>query len=166
MAVTNKVRVELGNNGSKFCKFCHDKKKKNFFKSKKFVKSKKFFFKSKNSKSPKKNKQPYEKCYTKKIFFYKSKSNRPIHFNYTTVVLHYCSTTLTPILYFHDNPTEITLQEKKSNKNVTNQRTIGLISADRSNKATLLLTIPRSKFKSSAKDLSSLIFEVIIQGRR
>ncbi|ORX33265.1 hypothetical protein BCR32DRAFT_239461, partial [Anaeromyces robustus] len=46
----------------------------------------------------------------------------------------------------------------------TNQRTIGLISADRSNKATLLLTIPRSKFKSSAKDLSSLIFEVIIQG--
>lgn len=48
----------------------------------------------------------------------------------------------------------------------TNQRTIGLISADRSNKATLLLTIPRSKFKSSAKDLSSLIFEVIIQGIR
>ena len=46
----------------------------------------------------------------------------------------------------------------------TNQRTIGLISVDRSNKATLLLTIPRSKFKSSAKDLSSLIFEVIIQG--
>src|ERR1700709_2505750 len=28
----------------------------------------------------------------------------------------------------------------------------GLISADRSNKATLLLTIPRSVFKSSAKD--------------
>ena len=66
----------------------------------------------------------------------------------------------------HDNPTENIIQEKKSNKNVTNQRTIGLISADRSNKATLLLTIPRSKFKSSAKDLSSLIFEVIIQGRR
>ncbi|TPX52929.1 hypothetical protein PhCBS80983_g06409 [Powellomyces hirtus] len=30
----------------------------------------------------------------------------------------------------------------------------GLISADRSNKATLLLTIPRSLFKSSAKDLT------------
>ena len=57
-------------------------------------------------------------------------------------------------------------KKKKVTKNVTNQRTIGLISADRSNKATLLLTIPRSKFKSSAKDLSSLIFEVIIQGRR
>lgn len=164
MAVTNKVRVELGNNGSKFCKFCHDKKK-NFFKSKKFVKSKKFFFKSKNSKSPKKNKQPYEKCYTKKIFFYKSKSNRPIHFNYTTAVLHYCSTTLYYTL-FPWQPYGNHFTKKKSNKNVTNQRTIGLISADRSNKATLLLTIPRSKFKSSAKDLSSLIFEVIIQGRR
>ena len=31
---------------------------------------------------------------------------------------------------------------------------MGLISADRSNKATLLLTIPRSVFKSFAKDLS------------
>ena len=30
----------------------------------------------------------------------------------------------------------------------------GLISADRSNKATLLLTIPRSLVKSSAKDLA------------
>ncbi len=30
----------------------------------------------------------------------------------------------------------------------------GLISADRSDKATLLLTIPRSLFKSSAKDLA------------
>ena len=55
-------------------------------------------------------------------------------------------------------------KKKKFLKIRTNQRTIGLISADRSNKATLLLTIPRSKFKSSAKDLSSLIFEVIIQG--
>lgn len=42
-------------------------------------------------------------------------------------------------------------------------RTKGLISADRSNKATLLLTIPRSLFKSSAKDLSSPIFEITIQ---
>ena len=33
----------------------------------------------------------------------------------------------------------------------------GLISADRSNKATLLLTIPSSLFKSSAKDQSSPI---------
>ncbi len=34
----------------------------------------------------------------------------------------------------------------------TNLKNKGLISADRSNKATLLLTIPRSVFKSSAKD--------------
>ena len=38
-------------------------------------------------------------------------------------------------------------------------RTKGLISEDRSNKATLLLTIPRSLFKSSAKDLSLEILE-------
>ena len=43
--------------------------------------------------------------------------------------------------------------------NLINQ---GLISADRNNKATLLLTIPSSLFKSSAKDLSSPIFEIII----
>ena len=72
-------------------------------------------------------------------------------------------------LYY--NPTENNTQGRKEKKKSslikrTNQRTIGLISADRSNKATLLLTIPRSKFKSSAKDLSSLIFEVIIQGIR
>ena len=97
----------------------------------------------------------------KKIFFFQSPTDQ-----YTsTTLLQYYTTLHYTILYFHDNPTEITLQ-KKSNKNVTNQRTIGLISADRSNKTTLLLTIPRSKFKSSAKDLSSLIFEVIIQGRR
>ena len=40
--------------------------------------------------------------------------------------------------------------EKKCNKSENK----GLISADRSNKATLLLTIPRSLFKSSAKDLA------------
>ena len=105
-----------------------------------------------------------------KIFL---KSNRPI-VQYTSTTLYYTTphhTTphhTTPLHYttFHDNPTENNRQEKKVTKNVTNQRTIGLISADRSNKATLLLTIPRSKFKSSAKDLSSLIFEVIIQGRR
>ena len=38
-------------------------------------------------------------------------------------------------------------------------RTKGLISEDRSNKATLLLTIPRSLFKSSAKDLSLEILD-------
>ncbi len=36
----------------------------------------------------------------------------------------------------------------------------GLISADRNNKATLLLTIPRSMFKSSTKDLSPRMFEI------
>ena len=39
----------------------------------------------------------------------------------------------------------------------TNLWSKSLISADRSNKATLLLTILRSLFKSSAKDLSSPI---------
>jgi hypothetical protein len=38
----------------------------------------------------------------------------------------------------------------------------GLISADRNNKATLLLTIPRS-LKSYAKDLSSPIFHITIR---
>ena len=45
----------------------------------------------------------------------------------------------------------------------TNRQNKGLISVDRSNKATLLLTIPRSKFKSSAKDLSRPIFEIVFQ---
>ena len=40
-------------------------------------------------------------------------------------------------------------------------RTKGLNSEDRSNKATLLLTIPRSLFKSSAKDLSLQILEFV-----
>ena len=44
----------------------------------------------------------------------------------------------------------------------TNLQNKGLISVDRSNKATLLLTIPRSLFKSSAKDLSPPIFEIVI----
>ena len=39
----------------------------------------------------------------------------------------------------------------------------GLISVDRSNKATLLLTIPRYLFKSSAKDLCPPIFEMVIR---
>ena len=39
----------------------------------------------------------------------------------------------------------------------------GLISVDRRTKPTLILTIPRSLFKSSTKDLSSAIFEIVIQ---
>ena len=45
----------------------------------------------------------------------------------------------------------------------TNRWNKGLISVDRSNKTTLLLTIPRSLFKSSAKDLSPPIFEIAIR---
>ena len=45
----------------------------------------------------------------------------------------------------------------------TNLQNTGLISADRSTKATLLLTIPSSLFKSSAKDLSYPIFKITIQ---
>ena len=36
---------------------------------------------------------------------------------------------------------------------------------DRGTKATLMLTIPRSIFKSSTKDLSLPIFELVIQHR-
>ena len=39
----------------------------------------------------------------------------------------------------------------------------GLISVDRRTKPTLILTIPRSSFKSSTKDLSFPIFEIMIQ---
>ena len=45
-------------------------------------------------------------------------------------------------------------------------RNQGLISMDRNNKATLPFTIPSSLFKSSAKDLGSPIFEIIIQHDR
>ena len=45
----------------------------------------------------------------------------------------------------------------------TNLWNKSLISADRSNKATLLLTILRSLFKSSAKDLSSPISQIVIR---
>ena len=47
----------------------------------------------------------------------------------------------------------------------TNLKNKGLISADRSTKATLLLTIPSPLFKSSAKDLSYSIFKITIQGQ-
>ena len=42
----------------------------------------------------------------------------------------------------------------------------GLISVDRRAKPTLILTIPCSIFKSSAKDLSLPIFEIVIQATR
>ena len=47
----------------------------------------------------------------------------------------------------------------------TNLQNKGLISADRGTKATLMLTIPRSIFKSYTKDLSLPIFELVIQHR-
>ena len=48
-------------------------------------------------------------------------------------------------------------QDKSENK--------GLISEDRSNKTTLPLTIPRSLFKSSAKDLAPTMFLVRLTGK-
>ena len=45
----------------------------------------------------------------------------------------------------------------------TNQENKGLISANRGTKATLVLTIPRSLFKSYTKDLSLSIFELVFQ---
>ena len=50
-------------------------------------------------------------------------------------------------------------KENSSNKSQNK----GLISVDRRTKPTLILTIPRSLFKSSTKDLSSAIFEIVIQ---
>ncbi len=50
------------------------------------------------------------------------------------------------------------------NEKETNLRNEGLISTDRSNKATLLFTIPCSLIKSSTKDSSTQIFEIIIHG--
>ena len=45
----------------------------------------------------------------------------------------------------------------------TNHRNKSLISADRRTKPTLMLTIPRSLFKSSTRDLSCPIFGIMIQ---
>lgn len=60
------------------------------------------------------------------------------------------------------------LRNASSRKDVlfkrTNLENTGLISTDRNNKATLLLTIPSSAFKSSAKDLSSPIFVLLSRG--
>ena len=46
---------------------------------------------------------------------------------------------------------------------VTNPWNKGLISADRNARIALMLTIPRSLVKSSTKDLSLPIFEIVIQ---
>ena len=57
-------------------------------------------------------------------------------------------------------------EERKFNLSVNpnyKSRNKGLISVDRRTKPTLILTIPRSLFKSSTKDLSSAIFEIVIQ---
>ncbi len=54
---------------------------------------------------------------------------------------------------------------EKERKKWTNLQNKGLISADRGTKATLMLTIPCSIFKSSTKDLSFPIFELVIQHR-
>ena len=51
-------------------------------------------------------------------------------------------------------PPDVNLQKKVKSENK------GLISEDRSNTATLPLTIPRSLFKSSAKDLALAMFLV------
>ena len=45
----------------------------------------------------------------------------------------------------------------------TNLENTGLISADRNNKATLLLTIPSFVFKSSTKDLSPPISYIVFR---
>ena len=48
-------------------------------------------------------------------------------------------------------------------KNSNKSRNKSLISVDRRTKPTLILTILRSLFKSSTKDLSLAIFEIMIQ---
>ena len=52
--------------------------------------------------------------------------------------------------------------KKKKNLERNKSYNKGLISEDRSNKATLQLTIPRSLFNSSAKGLSSETFQFAI----
>ena len=49
---------------------------------------------------------------------------------------------------------------------MTNLPNKGLISADRRAKPTLMLTIPRSLFKSSTSDLSLSIFVIVIRPTR
>ena len=54
-------------------------------------------------------------------------------------------------------------EEEWSSRERTNHGNKGLISVDRRTKPTLILTIPGFLFKSSTKDLSSQIFEIVIQ---
>ena len=54
-------------------------------------------------------------------------------------------------------------EEEWSSCERTNHGNKGLISVDRRTKPTLILTIPGFLFKSSTKDLSSRIFEIVIQ---
>ncbi|KAJ7385993.1 hypothetical protein OS493_012326 [Desmophyllum pertusum] len=69
-------------------------------------------------------------------------------------------------LYDHTKNPPKKYKEGTSTLVGTKERTVfsdkGLISEDRSNKATLQLTIPRSLFKSSAKDLSPETLEFAI----
>ena len=55
---------------------------------------------------------------------------------------------------------ELLPQKENDNTNLWNK---GLISADRRAKPTLMLTIPCPKVKSSTKDLSLPIFEIVLQ---
>ena len=54
-------------------------------------------------------------------------------------------------------------EEEWSSRERTNHGNKGLISVDRRTKPTLILTIPCFLFKSSTKDLSFPIFEIVIQ---
>ena len=56
----------------------------------------------------------------------------------------------------------LTQKRLTSSKSRTNRRNKGWTSADRSTKATLMLTVPRSLFKSSTKDLTWPTLENII----
>ena len=66
-----------------------------------------------------------------------------------------------------NEPLKMSPHKKKDGNEMfwTNRQNKGLISADRGTKATLTRTIPRSIFKSSTKDLSFPIFELVIRPR-
>ena len=68
------------------------------------------------------------------------------------------------MIELHTSPTDYKPLSLQFHKNCgTNQENKGLISVDRRAKPTLILTIPCSLFKSSAKDLSLPILEIMIQ---
>ena len=69
-----------------------------------------------------------------------------------------CKTT--PVASYEKEMLSVTYFHKEKMDKSWNK---GLISVDRRTKPTLILTIPRSSFKSSTKDLSFPIFEIIIQ---